>query len=78
MFLTFLLLGLVLTSHRGSSPDFLWLVYVSELGALDDRGRVVDDYEEEAVFRPAAEARGLELSDQSRVFLDAALSRAGR
>jgi ADP-ribose pyrophosphatase YjhB (NUDIX family) len=55
-------------------PDFLWLVYVSEAGAVVDRGRVVDDYEEEAVFRPAAEARTLELSGESRVFLEAALS----
>ena len=55
-------------------PDFLWLVHVSEAGAVVDRGRVVDDYEEEAVFRPAAEARTLELSGESRVFLEAALS----
>jgi 8-oxo-dGTP pyrophosphatase MutT (NUDIX family) len=55
-------------------PDFLWLVYASEAGAVDDRGRVVDDYEEEAVFRSAAEARTLELSNENRVFLEAALS----
>jgi 8-oxo-dGTP pyrophosphatase MutT (NUDIX family) len=55
-------------------PDFLSLVYVSEAGTVDDRGRVVDDYEEEAVFRPAAEARTLELSGESRLFLEAALS----
>jgi hypothetical protein len=55
-------------------PDFLWLVFVTEAGEVDDRGRVVDDYEEQAVFRPGAEARTLELSDQSRVFLEAALS----
>lgn len=55
-------------------PDFLWLVYVSEAGTVVDRGRVVDDYEEEAVFRPAAEARTLELSGEGRVFLEAALS----
>lgn len=55
-------------------PDFLWLVYVSETAEIDDRGLVIDDYEEEAVFRPAAEARALELSRESRVFLEAALS----
>lgn len=55
-------------------PDFLWLVFVSEAGEFNDRGRVVDDYEEEAGFRPAAEVRALELSDHSRVFLEAALS----
>lgn len=54
-------------------PDFLWLVYVSEAGTVDDRGRVVDDYEEEAVFRTAADARALELSNESRVFLEAAI-----
>ena len=54
-------------------PDFLWLVFVSEAGEDNDRGRVVDDYEE-AVFRPAGEVRALEFSDHSRVFLDAALS----
>ena len=57
-------------------PDFLWLVYVSEAVAVDGRGRVVDDYEEEAVFRPATEVRKLELSDESRVYLEAALSQA--
>lgn len=51
-------------------PDFLWLVYVSEARTVDDRGRVIDDYEEEAVFHPAAEARKLELSGESRVFLE--------
>ncbi len=55
-------------------PDFLWLVYVSHAGAVDDRARVVDDYEEEAVFRTAAEARMLDLSGESRLFLEAALS----
>lgn len=55
-------------------PDFLWLVYVSEAVTIDERGREIDDYEEEAVFRPAAEARMLELSGESRVFLEAALS----
>jgi 8-oxo-dGTP diphosphatase len=55
-------------------PDFLWLVYVSDAGTADVSGRIVDDYEEEAVFRPPAEARMLELSDESRVFLEAAIS----
>jgi ADP-ribose pyrophosphatase YjhB (NUDIX family) len=55
-------------------PDFLWLVYATEAGKVDDRGRVMDDYEEETFFRPAAEARALELSRTSRVFLEAALS----
>ncbi|HEX4941547.1 MAG TPA: NUDIX hydrolase [Actinomycetota bacterium] len=54
-------------------PDFLWLVYVSEAGR-STRGQLIDDYEEEAVFRPAAEARMLELSGESRVSLEAALS----
>jgi hypothetical protein len=49
---------------------------VSDAGTVDDSGRVADDYEEEAVFRPAAEARTLELSHESRVFLETALSRA--
>jgi ADP-ribose pyrophosphatase YjhB (NUDIX family) len=55
-------------------PDFLWLVYVSEAGTFDDRATVVDDYEEEAVFRPRQKARTLELSSESRVFLEAAVS----
>lgn len=55
-------------------PDFLWLVFVSDAGTVDGRGRVIDDYEEETVFRPAEEARTLELSRESRVFLEAALS----
>jgi hypothetical protein len=55
-------------------PDFIWLVYVSEARSPEASGRVFDDYEEEAVFRPAAEARLLDLSAQSRVFLEAALS----
>jgi 8-oxo-dGTP diphosphatase len=57
-------------------PDFLWLVFVSDARTVDSRGRVRDDYEEEAVFRPAAEARLLDLSGESRVFLEAALTRA--
>lgn len=55
-------------------PDFLWLVYVSHVGTVDDRATVVDDYEEEAVFSTAAEARMLDLSGESRLFLEAALS----
>ena len=57
-------------------PDFLWQVFVSVAGTVDPRGRVTDDYEEEALFRPAAEARLLDLSGENRVFLEAALSRA--
>lgn len=55
-------------------PDSLSLVYVSEGGRTDSRGRLVDDYEEEAVFRSVEEARGLDLSVESRVFLEAALT----
>jgi len=51
-------------------------VFVSDAGTVDSRSRVVDDYEEEAVFRPAAEVRLLDLSGESCVFLEAALSRA--
>ena len=54
-------------------PDFLWLVYVTEARTVDERVGVIDDYEEEAVFRPPAEARMLGLSGESRVFLEAAL-----
>jgi hypothetical protein len=49
-------------------------VYVSEAGDVDDHDKLVDDYEEEAVFRSVAEARRLDLSVDSRVFLDAAVS----
>ncbi len=55
-------------------PDFLWLVYVTEARTVDERVGVIDDYEEEAVFRPPAEARMLGLSGESRMFLEAALS----
>jgi 8-oxo-dGTP pyrophosphatase MutT (NUDIX family) len=55
-------------------PDVLWIVYVSDAGSFDDRGKVIDDYEEEAVFRSLAEARALELSGESRIFLEAAVS----
>jgi hypothetical protein len=65
------------SGYRYPYPDLLWLVYMSEVVALDDGGRVADDYEEEAVFRSAAEAHALGLSDESRVFLEAALYRPG-
>jgi hypothetical protein len=56
-------------------PDFLWAVYMSEAIHVDDSRRETDDYEEEVVFRLPAQARGLDLSSHSRVFLEAALAR---
>lgn len=54
-------------------PDFLSLVYVSAAGKADARAKLADDYEEEAVFTPVAEARRLDLSVESRTFLKAAM-----
>jgi 8-oxo-dGTP pyrophosphatase MutT (NUDIX family) len=53
-------------------PDFLWLVYAAEAATAPDLDRVADDYEREALFRSIAEAEKLELSIQSRLYLDAA------
>lgn len=55
-------------------PDSLSLVYVSEAGRADDRDKLADDYEEESDFRPIAKARELDLSVESRLFLEAAIS----
>lgn len=54
-------------------PDFLSLVYLSEAGSLARDARSIDDYEEEAIFRPAAEVNESGLSVESRTFLAAAL-----
>jgi 8-oxo-dGTP pyrophosphatase MutT (NUDIX family) len=58
-------------------PDFLWPVYVSEAASFDPRAKLADDYEAEAVFRPAASVGELGLSDDNRLYLDAALRTRG-
>jgi 8-oxo-dGTP pyrophosphatase MutT (NUDIX family) len=59
-------------------PDFLWLVYVSQAGALEDFDPVLDDYEEEAVFQPVSDARAMQLSGENRLFLEAAVEYQAR
>lgn len=56
-------------------PDFLSLVYLSEAGSWARDARSIDDYEEEALFRPAAEVSESGLSVESRTFLATALAR---
>jgi 8-oxo-dGTP pyrophosphatase MutT (NUDIX family) len=53
-------------------PDFLWLVYAVEAATAPHPDRVADDYEQEALFRSIVDAEELELSIQSRLYLDAA------
>jgi len=54
-------------------PDFISVVFISEAGVADRTAKVLDDYEEEAIFRTVAETRELELPDHMVCFLDAAL-----
>src|SRR4051794_6235578 len=54
-------------------PDFVSVVFMSEAGVAEPMAKLVDDYEEEAVFRTVAKARELRLSDHTLCFLDGAL-----
>ena len=54
-------------------PDFLSFVFLCEAGTWARDARSIDDYEEEAVFRPATEVSESGLSVESRTFLAAAL-----
>jgi 8-oxo-dGTP pyrophosphatase MutT (NUDIX family) len=63
--------------YRHRYPDFLWPVYVSAAASFHPLAKLADDYEVEAVFRPAAEVGELELTDDNRLYLDAALRARG-
>ena len=63
--------------YRYLYPDFLWPVYVSEATSFHPEAKLADDYEVEAVFRPPAEVRELELAADNRLYLDAALRARG-
>jgi 8-oxo-dGTP diphosphatase len=56
-------------SYEFIYPDFLSVVYVAQAGEVDKQARVPDDYEQEAVFRPVADARDLRLHVDSEYFL---------
>jgi ADP-ribose pyrophosphatase YjhB (NUDIX family) len=53
-------------------PDFLWSIHVAAAVSPRPGAKLADDYEEEAVFRPIAEARRL-ITDDPTV-LDAAVA----
>jgi 8-oxo-dGTP pyrophosphatase MutT (NUDIX family) len=64
--------------YRFPHPDFLWLIYTAEAGQHVPGAKLDDDYEEESVFVPFADATA-RLNAQSLFYLQAALQRrAGR
>jgi 8-oxo-dGTP pyrophosphatase MutT (NUDIX family) len=56
-------------------PDFVWLIYAADAGEYRPDARMLDDYEEEANFRPFNEVQTFGLTQAEHLYLDAARKR---